>query len=243
VYWPIHKFVSVLTLSRFYRPIYYGVVTNFSKWTFFIFLLAFTFISIFGAGSIVDTTFPGDSYSRLELWDDTKGYMAYTGYYDDQNQELPSKQASIPSDIITGDVLRLFVVANISNEDAMLTHMSLDSLQEVYPDTTSLALKLMIAKSFYNVYLDREPIATGSWFTHYKYHTKQRGYLSYITIDQLPEGAHLLSVKGPNDAYNYTFAEIPFYRDITFSFPNTSIQQEPEKKDKDFQPRPFGIRD
>ncbi len=31
LYWPIHRLISALTLSRFYRPIYYGLVTNFNK--------------------------------------------------------------------------------------------------------------------------------------------------------------------------------------------------------------------
>jgi hypothetical protein len=242
-YWPLHKFISVLTLSRFYRPIYYGVVTNFNKWVFFVFLLVFTFVSISGAGTITDTTYPGDAYSRLELWGNSRGYMAFSGYYDDQNQELPSTRASIPSDIITGDVLRLFVVANITSEDVMLEHMSLDSLKEVYPDTSSLALKLMITKSFYNVLLDGEPIKTGAWFTHYKYRTKQRGYLTYIDISQLSEGTHRLKITGPADQYNNSFADIPFYRDITMLPSTIPIRQEPEKKEADFQPKPFGIRD
>lgn len=241
IYWPLHRFVSVLTLSRFYRPIYYGVVTNFNKWVFFGFLLIFTLISIFGAGSITDTTYPGDTYSRLELWGNTRGYMAYSGYYDDQNQELPSTRASIPSDIINGDVLRLFVVANITSEDVMTEHMSLDSLKEVYPDTASLALKLKIAKSFFKVYLDDELVETGMWFSHYKYHTKQRGYLTYIDIGQFPEGTHMLKLTGSNNEYPY--AEIPFYRDITIFPPGIPIQQEQDNKESDFQPKPFGIRD
>ncbi|MEQ9229813.1 MAG: hypothetical protein RIF46_03965, partial [Cyclobacteriaceae bacterium] len=49
VFWPIHKLTSILTLSRFYRPIYYGMVTNFNKWVFFLFLAVFTFVSIAGA--------------------------------------------------------------------------------------------------------------------------------------------------------------------------------------------------
>ena len=35
LYWPLHQLISALTLSRFYRPIYYGMVTNINKWVLF----------------------------------------------------------------------------------------------------------------------------------------------------------------------------------------------------------------
>lgn len=242
VYWPLHRFVSFLTLSRFYRPIYYGVVTNFNKWVFFIFLLVFTVVSISGAGSITDTTYAGDPYSRLELWENTRGYMAYSGYYDDQNQDLPSIRASIPSDIVTGDVLRLFVVANITVEDDMMENMSLDSLMESHPDTSSIALKLMVVKSYFNVLIDGERVEVNTWLTHYKIQTKQRGYLGYIDISRLKEGLHWLTLSRPN-ANRVGYAEIPFYRDITLRPMDIPVRQGEEKNDPDFQPKPFGIRD
>ncbi|MEQ8906585.1 hypothetical protein [Ekhidna sp.] len=242
IYWPLHKLISVLTLSRFYRPIYYGVVTNFKKWVFFVFLLVFTFVSIFGAGSITDTTYPGDAYSRLEFWGNSRGYMAFSGYYDDQNNELPSTRASIPSDVITGNVLRLFVVANITTEDLYMEHMPLDSLREAYPDTNLTALKLMATKSFYKVQIDGDSVDVSSWLMHYKFNTKQRGYLAYIDISQLPEGMHWLTL-GRQGKNATVYAEIPFYRDFTFKSVDISGKDDNEKNDADFQPKPFGIRD
>ena len=46
IFWPIHKVISILTLSKFYRPVYYGLVTNFNKWILFLSLLVFAFGSI-----------------------------------------------------------------------------------------------------------------------------------------------------------------------------------------------------
>ena len=151
IFWPIHRVVSTLTLSRFYRSIYYGFVTNFNRWIFFSFLLIFIFVSIVGAVSISNTTYPGEQYSRVTLWGDAIGYNVYNGYYDDQNAENFSQRAQIPSDVITGDVLKLFVVARISMEDNMLDYTPLDSLEEVYPDTSKSALRLMVVKEFYDV--------------------------------------------------------------------------------------------
>lgn len=242
-YWPIHRVISALTLSRFYRPIYYGVVTNFNKWVFFIFLLVFTLVSIIGAGTITDNTYPGDSYSRLKLWGNDRGYTAFSGYYDDQNQEVFSYRAHIPSDVITGDVLRLFVVANITSEDNMLAFMPMDSLMDVYPDTARAALELMIVKGFYNVEIDDQPVETERWFFHYKSQTKQRGYLAFIDISELAEGSHNLAVSGPKTNYSLPFAEIPFYRDVTLDPVFKPIIKEEKNSGTDFQPKPFGVRD
>ena len=105
IFWPFHRLISILTLSRFYRPIYYGIVTNFNKWVFFVFLAAFAFISIFSAGIIANSNYDGDKISRISVWNTRRGYSAYSGYYADKNAEHPSWRAQIPSDIISGNVL------------------------------------------------------------------------------------------------------------------------------------------
>ncbi|WP_420319143.1 hypothetical protein [Ekhidna sp.] len=243
IFWPFHKVISILTLSRFYRPIYYGVVTNFNKWVFFLFLMVFTFISIAGAGSMTGATYPGDPYSRLDFWGNARGYTAYSGYYDDQNQDEFSMRAHIPSDVINGNVLRLFVVANITSEEPMMEFMPLDSLREVYPDTARAALNLMIVKGFYTAKIDDKEVNIDRWYYHYKTQTKQRGYLTYIDISTLSEGMHALEVRGPIERYSSPFAVIPFYRDITLKQNQPVSQEKSEKKDADFQPKPFGIRE
>lgn len=241
IYWPFHKFISALTLARFYRPIYYGVVTNFNKWAFFAFLSIFTFVSIAGAGSISNSTYPGDSVSRLELWGENQGYSAYSGYYDDQNQENPSNRAHIPSDIISGNVLKLFVVAQVGYEENMLERLSLDSLREVYPDTASSSLKLMVIDSFFSVAIDGKTIDVDRWFFHYKVSTNQRGFVTYLNISSLEEGPHELALKGPEEYYSYNLATIPFYMDLTIQS-KSKIVEEAEEPTEEFQPKPFGIR-
>ncbi|MEQ9404601.1 MAG: hypothetical protein RIM99_13500 [Cyclobacteriaceae bacterium] len=244
LYWPLHRLVSSLTLSRFYRPVYYGMVTNFNKWAFFILLLAFAFISIAGAGTIANTLFPGDAYSRLTNWDNSQGYSSFSGYYDDQNAEKPSTRAHIPSDIINGNVLRLFVVANIRYEEMMEEHTPLDSLREVYPDTLAVALKNMVVTEFLKVKLNDTFLDDLKWRFHYKTHTNQRGFLTYINIGALEEGTHELTISGPEKFYSNPFATIPFYRDV-LDRPAQPVPQaqKQEEQSSDFQPKPFGIRD
>lgn len=244
LYWPIHRLVSALTLSRFYRPIYYGVVSNFNKWVFFLFLLVFAFISIVGAGNKASSTYPGDNFSRISVWNTTLGHSAYAGYYDDQNQEFPSWRAHIPSDVISGNVLKIFVVANIAYEERMLEHTSLDSLKKVYPDTSNAALESMVVENFFAVALDQKKVEIPRWYFHYKVKTKQRGFLTYINIADLGEGVHHIQVSNHSDStFQSPIAEIPFYRDITLAPVPKPQSKEEEEGSPDFQPKPFGIRD
>ncbi len=243
IYWPIHQFISALTLSRFYRPIYYGMVSNFNRWAFFFFLLVFTVVSIMGAVTIANRDFPGDAYSRLSLWNDTRGYNSFGGYYDDQNEDEFSTQAQIQSDIISSDVIKLFVPANVSYEDEMEELMSLDSLKEQYPDTARSALNHMLVKAFYLIKIDEDTVDAPMWYTHYKWKTRQYGYLTYISINKFDEGMHQLTVSGNHKKFTYPFAIVPFYKDASLSAnrPKTA-KSNSNDQEIDFQPKPFGIR-
>ena len=242
--WPIHRFISALTLSRFYRPIYYGMVTNFNKWIFFLFLAVFTFVSISGAGNMTEVTFPGDQFSRLSIFANARNYSSFLGHYDDQNENIPSVRAHIPSDVISGNVLRLFVVAQIRYEDIMEENTPMDSLREAYPDTSDVALKNMVVANYFDILLDGKAVPDLRWYFHYKDRTSQRGFLTYVNISDLKEGMHHLEVWGPTSEYSFPLATIPFYRDIIereMDLP-TSATKEGEGS-VDFQPKPFGIRE
>jgi hypothetical protein len=243
VYWPLHKFISALTLSRLYRPIYYGIVSNFNRWLFFALLTIFTFVSIFGAGTMTDNTYPGDSSSMIELWGNTRGYDAYAGYYEDQNAAKPSVVAQIPSDVISGDVIRLFVVARASIEDEIKKHTPLDSLEKVYPDTVGAALDLLMIGEFYKISINDQLVDLPKWYYHYRTSTRQRGYITYVSIADLEEGLYELKVNVPETVRSTPFAVIPFYRDVTSGNSETVRKPEEEKQESDFQPKPFGGRE
>ena len=209
LYWPVHVVISFLTLSRFYRAIYYGMVTNYNRWAFFTLLVLFTVSSLFGSGAQSASYYPGDIFSRLQLWESNHGDLVFSGHYMDQNQDKPSYQAQIPSDVITGEVLRLFVVANIQNEDNILEHTPLDSLGKQYPDYADTGLKLMAISNFYEVRLDDQPVEIDQWFFHYNSHTSQRGYLTYLPLADLSVGMHKVKLLGADGSY---YATIPFYK-------------------------------
>lgn len=214
IYYPLHKFVSALSLARFYRPIYFTLITNYNRWKIGIFLVFFVFCSVFLMGRIAwSGAIPGESWSRLIFWD-TNGYVAsFSGNYDDQNDQIHSTQAHIQSDIISENTIRLFTVLKIGREDSIKKHCNYDSLIQL--DTASRYVKLHCAKDFYQVLVDDKKIDSLQWLFHYKQKTKQRGLLTYLDITDLPKGMHTVKVKGPDEMYPGLFAIIPFYREIS----------------------------
>lgn len=242
VYWPVHLVISVLTLSRFYRPIYYGIVSHFNKWALFVLFFSFTFLSVLGMSQMNGSLYYGSAYSRLELWENSFGGV-FSGYYQDQNEEKPSVQAQIPSDIISGNVLRLFIIARIQREDEMLEYTPIDSLRKVYPDTAKYALNRMIVSNYFQIFIDQEKIDGLTLLPHYHTPTRQRGYLAYIDITDLEVGHHTVSVSYPSGTYIEAYAYIPFYREMAEYDVKERSSESDEKSDEDFQPKPFIIRD
>lgn len=209
-FWPIHRMMSVLTLSRFYRPIYYGIVTNLNRWAFFVFLVTFSVISILGSGASSFSFYDGDAFSRLELWEGREGAIAFSAFYQNQNHERPSEFAQIPSDVITGGVLRLFLIANIRKEGDILAYKPLDSLRQANPEISQANLKLKAIHAYYQLFLDGEAVVTDRWFFHYHEATGQRGYLTYISLKSVEPGTHIVQLRDPE---GNPYVTIPFYRD------------------------------
>ena len=215
IYYPLHKFVSALSLARFYRPIYFTLITNYNRWKIGIFLVFFVFGSVFMMGRIAwSGAIPGESWTRLIFWSTHQNVAGYSGYYDDQNEAFHSVQAHIQSDIISENTLRLFTVLRIGVEDSIKKHCNYDSLIQL--DTASHYLELHCASKFYQVRLDDQKLDSLEWLFHYKQKTNQRGLLTYLDITDLPKGVHRVTVKGPDEMYkNRKFAVIPFYREIS----------------------------
>ena len=71
---------------------------------------------------------PGESWTRLDIWNTGYTTSAFSGYYDDQNDDLHSVRAHIQSDIISENTLRLFTVLRIGTEDSIKKYCNYDSL-------------------------------------------------------------------------------------------------------------------
>ncbi len=210
LYWPFYRFLGIVTLSRFYRPIYYSLISNFKKWQVSLFLLFFLVISIYSATTLEKNGETMQGFSAIDMWHNSRGLAAYSGYYDDQNEKGYSNYAHIQSDIITGKTLRLFVVLRADQEDSIKKNC-----QYKEPSLANLpqrdSLDLSCLRTFYQVSLDDSLLQNLTWRYHDKPHTGQRGLLTWIDIGYLPAGVHTVSVSGPPAMYPHAFADIPFY--------------------------------
>lgn len=214
IYYPIYRLMSMLTFSRFYRPIYYTIVTNFGKWKIALFLIAFTAISFIGLDKASHSTIPGEEFTRIEMWSNTVDVANFSGHYDDQNDDFHSVKAQIQSDIISENTLRLFVVMELGLEDSIRKNCQYDTLRKKL-DTASAYVKNMCVKQFYQVKLDDQQLGEQDWLFHYKQKTNQRGIMSYIDISDLDKGLHYVTIKGPDHMYKGHIAKVPFYREIS----------------------------
>jgi hypothetical protein len=211
VYWPIYRFVGALTLARFYRPIYYILVSNIRRWKIAVFVLGFVIISFWSVSG--DATYPGERMSAISLWSDQQETGSFTGYYDDQMEDIKSVVASIQTDIIRGNTIRLFIVLRANREDSIKSYCNLDSLLKVDGLSSSLA-KLKCISSFYTVAIDDSVVMDLPYKFHYKSKTKQRGILTYVDVSTLKSGLHHLTLSMPADMYKRPeVAKIPFYRE------------------------------
>jgi len=214
IYYPIHRLISFLTLASFYRPIYYTLISNYNKWKIGLSLVVFVIISILMIGKMSGSSaWPGESWSRITLWSNEKSVSNYSGYFDDQNADFYSTQAHIQSDIISENTVRLFCVLRIGLEESIKKHCDYESM--IQSDTTESYVNLRCVSEFYQVVLDDILIDSLEWRFHYKQKTNQRGILTYLDVTDLPKGLHTIKVKGPDELYRNTFAEIPFYREIS----------------------------
>lgn len=234
IYWPFYRFIGAITLARFYRPIYYILITNIKGWKIALFLLFFVGTSLWSVTGN-NSKYPGEKYSSISLWSDSQATGAFSGYYDDQIEDIRSVVASIQSDIIRGNTIRLFVVMQASLEDSVKKHCNLDSLYKI-DGLGSAEARLQCLTNFYTIAIDDSVVADLSYKFHYKSKTEQKGLLAYVDISELRSGLHQLTISLPEEMYkgrSQRVANIPFYKEESFV---PYYLADPEKDENDTQP-------
>ncbi len=200
-YYPIYRFFNVLTLSFLYRDIYYVLITNFTRWKILLGIFVYFAITV---AIVYQKNNEGDS---IDFYDSDAGFSVRSESYDDRGATaLNSANAMIQSDVIEGDVLRLFVRHQAQFEDTIraMCHY------EVREDTTAdNRLELECLGNFYQVFLQDSLYAPVNWYFHQHPVNEQKGILTWIDIAALPRGPHVLRVRTPlKDKY----AVIPFFK-------------------------------
>ena len=191
VYYPIYRLMSYLTLSPLYRSIYYGFISNHKKWKVAVGMTLFVVLSFFIAENIRRDHHIFNSLPISNLTDDR--YQVYYGHYDNLMGNKPSKRMHIPSDVISGDVLKVFVVMNAAmQENLIIPACAYDSLMAI-EGINEDSVKLKCLSDFYILKIDDQEVSS-EYFYHYKQSTNQEGLISYLDISGLERGVHTIAL-------------------------------------------------
>lgn len=228
VYFPIYKVFSFITLSFLYRPLVYNFLDNkFGK------RLSFILIPVYIAVIFLSTfNYKKSNYLKKNL--PSSEVYANSNNYDDlitkENDFI--RVATIPSKVITDSYLNIFIIYKESIEDRIFNHnkglkpeydqRGLKSTVVFWNDFSSKnskkrdSLKKAYYKtlnSIYNVYIDNKKYQSEFIATTNKF--KRLGFETFIDIDSLPNGKHLVEITRKRirkkDTTNLILAKIPFW--------------------------------
>lgn len=233
LYFPIYWVFSKLTLSFLYRPLAYNFLDNkFGK------RLSMLLVPIYiVVGSLTSITYINSNY--LNQLENSSKYYADKSNYEDESidEEQFINFASIPSKVISTPYLKVFVKYSEIKEDFIfekndklkpekdLRGVSHDGVEGFRMGSNEKKDKETIA----NEYLDYlttvnelyklriDSLAINSDFLISKNAKDQIGFETYVTIRNLKEGKHFLTITGPikNNASgkteNKVLVTIPFW--------------------------------
>ncbi|MTI22474.1 hypothetical protein E1176_15685 [Fulvivirga sp. RKSG066] len=209
IYYPFYVFMSFVTVSSLYRSIYYILISNFKRWKVISFLVAFVLITYAMININVGRSSVSYQMSQLEMYGVERKHFSTYEYYGTSQQGGIDQRATIQSDIVKDDVLRLFISHRISFEDSI---KSLCNYNEIEEELQSDSLRLECMKKFFNIEINGEPVTTDQWMFHKDGNTQHRGVLTYINISDLETGLHNLDVNLENWFWK-NYAHIPFYKE------------------------------
>lgn len=213
VYLPITRLIRVASLAFLYRPIYYTWASQTNRWVFILTMILFIAVNFVLGDRFFDSDRVERENTNISLYFETMGYGAYSGYYEDMDEEFFSFRAQIPSDIIQGDVLRVFVALNPDIEDDIVAKCGFENVEDRWKIGASKALDCL--EGAYQLSFGDSVISDVTYKFHYRQSNQQKGLITWLDISGLTEGLNELKVKLvlPEDTIRY--AEIPFYKTNT----------------------------
>lgn len=192
LYYPIHRFIGWITLSRVYRPVYYLLASNVKKFYLILFLGLFLLSTVLGQ-RILDKRPDNNMISQLSFYAVEANALLFSGYYRDRNKEWESQMLEIPSPLLKDRFLELTVKNRISFEREMEKYCGINGLK------VDAEIKLECVNRFMKVYIDKKQVEGNEWFFYFFQESKRKGFISYIDTDGLAPGRHNLEVKLNSD--------------------------------------------
>tara|TARA_R110001632_G_scaffold43376_1_gene109956 strand:- start:108521 stop:109864 length:1344 start_codon:yes stop_codon:yes gene_type:complete len=229
-YFPIYRIFSIITLSFLYRPLVYNLLDNkFGKKLSFVLVPVYVFILYLFTHSYIDS-----NYIKVDRNSST--YYANPGNYEDLIVEENDfiNVATIPSKVITDSYMKVFMIFNENLEERLFSFnpglkpkedrrglkseivFFGDFDREEYRKRDSL--RLVYYKTFNDVHkvsIDGKKQETTFITSTTK--NKKLGFETYINIDTLKDGKHLLKISRKyinkkKDTVRNILVSIPFWK-------------------------------
>jgi hypothetical protein len=224
IYYPFYWVFKYLTLSVLYRPMVYNFLdTRFGKrliWIVIPLYLGLTFLT--------GTRFSTSNYLDMEM--NTNSYTAgKANYFDTLDQDVSFvDRAAIPSKVITKPYLNVFVVYGSSveddvfyfNEDLKPEEDKRGIFSAASDGTVSWSQRRKGLKEYLETLEDMYTLTIDSLdfkpeFVYAQNLQKQLGYETFLDLDSIPKGKHVLSVRrkdhNRDSVYLRTIVNIPFW--------------------------------
>lgn len=202
IFLPIYWFFNVISLGFIYRPYLQIVSSNIQRWKvglFFAFLLAVS--ALVTIESVVEVlrqpdVFDQRKYNATVGEDEGTTRLSEWRYLDKYAPDEQIHLACIQSDIIQDDYLKLFIPYHSKYDSSIST-----TDKKVFSAIVTVSL---------NDSLKVNP----DWFSYRRVSTKQKGIITYLSIDNLPKGKNELTIKIKGQQF-YTGNDkftIPFWK-------------------------------
>lgn len=208
-YYFIYKIFNYITLSFFYKNIYYTLISNVKKRYIFPVLSAyFLFVVLISDGN-------NGSTKRGEA------KVVTTVFYDDLRAENELiKVASIPSDVVKGNWLKVFTRFDINRKT--IKHFVPEYMEEdreilnTRPTITRQIFEDMLTA--YTIRIDNQEIDSLDWLFQAHPNMGEKGFVTRVNLKDFSEGLHQLQIIYPrlnkNDSLEYKVScTIPFWKE------------------------------
>ena len=203
-YYPVYRVMSLLTLAHWYRNIYYLFVSRLKGWVIVLFILLYTFITI-ALFIQEEQRFFNIKDSMLLLYPAQGQGVAImnANLYADTMEDPFGVTAYLSSETVQNGLLRLVIVHRYKADQEAAEKCNISAAAK-RPDPEE---QLRCLSAYYRIVLDMDTLPPQPLNFYHDNLTEHKSLLSYLKLDTLAEGRHVLSVVAGDDVY----ATIPFF--------------------------------
>ncbi|MEL6252492.1 MAG: hypothetical protein AAFR87_10825 [Bacteroidota bacterium] len=232
IYYPIHRFFSLLTLNFLYRREWLTLSSRVSRWGISLMFIFYFFLAFFIAQEELNRKFGMGRFINFGDLTESRNYSNFQktyqrihshNYVDMMETDDRVAQAAIQSSIVKDHHLQLFIVYRKSydllldslfNQSGFISELDKIRWDEVQKNDRKFNNAL---REMFSVYVDADKKQELNWYFHKLPLTQQEGFISYIPLDSLSSGEHRIAInhrvfRGDSLGW-WTFSYFPFVKE------------------------------